>query len=332
MKNPFQEIKDRADTKRLQEEEEQRQREARLQQLEADKEQSGIHFPHPVKAIKRKKEIKSLRKEIAAFEQKKKDKKLYWGLFAALVVMFSILGIMAIKEHRVATNAVKSPNPASPPVSSETSTSRPTDNTPLTPADHINTSDKATPTTPSNPQPASSGDSPEVDSSQLEGLAKLTASDLRIYTRTDYSHIDTETILLGQNEGVTITIEAPGIDFTSDDIIIDYDESLLHEDVTVSEDTNKNVTMKIYVTGLGSGETDLTIFTAYDLASKSMDDLSGYILHIHKLDSTDGRIVFVTPTGEKYHFSESCAGENSITTTYYDVISCEYSPCGKCAG
>lgn len=43
-----------------------------------------------------------------------------------------------------------------------------------------------------------------------------------------------------------------------------------------------------------------------------------------------GRIVYITPYGEKYHCSASCAGKNAIEE-YYNDIEGIYDPCKKCA-
>ena len=42
-----------------------------------------------------------------------------------------------------------------------------------------------------------------------------------------------------------------------------------------------------------------------------------------------GTTVYITPTGEKYHFSKSCAGKNAIPKQMDEVSS--YDPCKKCA-
>lgn len=39
--------------------------------------------------------------------------------------------------------------------------------------------------------------------------------------------------------------------------------------------------------------------------------------------------VYITPTGSKYHYSRSCAGDNAIETTLNQVKD-TYEPCGKC--
>lgn len=42
------------------------------------------------------------------------------------------------------------------------------------------------------------------------------------------------------------------------------------------------------------------------------------------------RTVYITPTGEKYHYSKSCAGDNAIETSL-DEVKDTYQPCKKCA-
>lgn len=44
----------------------------------------------------------------------------------------------------------------------------------------------------------------------------------------------------------------------------------------------------------------------------------------------NSRTVYITPTGEKYHYSKACAGKNAIESTYNKVKDI-YEPCKKCA-
>ena len=53
-------------------------------------------------------------------------------------------------------------------------------------------------------------------------------------------------------------------------------------------------------------------------------------MQIVGMSASDGRVVYVTPTGERYHLSSECAGENNIATTLYDAQCYEYTPCHKC--
>lgn len=47
-------------------------------------------------------------------------------------------------------------------------------------------------------------------------------------------------------------------------------------------------------------------------------------------EKSNSKIVYVTPTGEKYHFSKSCAGKNAMERELDDVKDI-YDPCKKCA-
>lgn len=43
-----------------------------------------------------------------------------------------------------------------------------------------------------------------------------------------------------------------------------------------------------------------------------------------------GTVVYITPTGKKYHYSKSCAGPNAIKKNLSEVKG-TYGPCKKCA-
>lgn len=48
--------------------------------------------------------------------------------------------------------------------------------------------------------------------------------------------------------------------------------------------------------------------------------------------STNSEVVYITPTGKKYHLKESCAGKNAIKTTLEAAEATGKTPCKKCAG
>lgn len=58
------------------------------------------------------------------------------------------------------------------------------------------------------------------------------------------------------------------------------------------------------------------------------DDIPSYD-YVERLD--DSQTAYITPTGKRYHFQQSCAGENAIQTTVYDASRKGYTPCAKCA-
>ena len=43
------------------------------------------------------------------------------------------------------------------------------------------------------------------------------------------------------------------------------------------------------------------------------------------------RTVYITPTGERYHFRSTCGGKNSFPIELDDAIDQGYTPCKKCA-
>ena len=104
MKNPLQEIRKRKNAERQQQEDAQWQRKERLRQLENRTKKTGFQIPHPVKAIKTKREIKTLRKEIAAFEQKKQNNATLLLCLGGVAVTLCILGALGAGDNTVKQN------------------------------------------------------------------------------------------------------------------------------------------------------------------------------------------------------------------------------------
>lgn len=154
--------------------------------------------------------------------------------------------------------------------------------------------------------------------------------DWTISSYTDYAH-DSEIIILGNKEGVALSIEAPKPNLTFDDFAVIYDEELLAcEEKTIIDSFKDKTILKYRITHTSPGTSEVFVVSMYEYMELG-DECLGYSLTVRGLDQTDGRIVYVTPTGEKYHLSADCAGENAIATTLWDVRQYEYEPCGKCA-
>ena len=117
MENPFAKIMAAAKQKA----DEQQRREERLKQLEEAEKRPGFHFPNPLQTTKDKKEMKELRKEIAAYKENQRRNRILIGIGFFLLVMFIFIGIMIAIENaagnETATDAGMYPEP---PTSSET--------------------------------------------------------------------------------------------------------------------------------------------------------------------------------------------------------------------
>ena len=87
---------------------------------------------------------------------------------------------------------------------------------------------------------------------------------------------------------------------------------------------------EVYVKAKKAGVSDVFIAPSYDLW-EDFENTSGYSIPVKGLDSSEGRVVYITSSGEKYHFSESCAGTGAYETTVSDAQIYEYGACGKCA-
>lgn len=63
------------------------------------------------------------------------------------------------------------------------------------------------------------------------------------------------------------------------------------------------------------------------------DDIGGYDYTAHLDDGEDPEspTAYITPSGKRYHLSQSCAGENAIQTTIAEASDKGYTPCMNCA-
>ena len=159
--------------------------------------------------------------------------------------------------------------------------------------------------------------------------------DLSFSSKSERHHAESSYCVLGEGEGLTITVSANDGDVYVDDILFIYDE----EELNVSEKQitgyNGQECVEAYITGVKEGVFDLSIVAVYDYVlwdEGITEDLYGDSFKVKKLNATDGKTVYVTPSGEKYHFSKECAGENALDTTLYDAVIVGYDHCRKCAG
>lgn len=148
--------------------------------------------------------------------------------------------------------------------------------------------------------------------------------------RQDYAHIDSDVVRLGNGEGAWFIIEASPATTTAEDIMFLYDDTMIEIADLKFSTVGNTVKYEVYVKAKKAGVSDVLIAPSYDLWD-DFENTSGYSITVKGLDSSEGRVVYITSSGEKYHFSESCAGTGAYETTISDAQIYEYGACGKCA-
>ena len=269
---------------------------------------------HPIKSVYDGKEIKKLKEDIAAFEKKKEKIRIFLALGG-------ILGVLMIMLFAPSFFGKSSNNKADETPLAMTASEAKTENAieSITEVPTVKEEEQASSDRSVNSSTGFTGedtdDSEKIDTDDEPIEQGVLLSDLKIYYLLDYAHAINDSIYLGNDEGVTFTIEIEKEVNDIEELVFDYE--------------NGKTTIIVYVTALEKCNTELLITTEYELEKKG-EEAHCYQFSIRKLDSSEGRVVYVTPTGEKYHYSADCAGENAIKTTYYDVEMLETKPCGRC--
>ncbi len=188
------------------------------------------------------------------------------------------------------------------------------------------------PATEPEPEPETEPE-PQVTESTAteEEIPFKQVDDFSIAYQTDYAHCTDDVVILGNNETLSIWMTASPAGLVEDDFIFYFEEGALSYTVdSIKNDSAHNSTeIKLTVRSLKEGYHEFWILSTYDFLTLG-EESPAIVLDIHGLNSRDGRVVYVTPTGDKYHFSPDCAGVNAFETTLYDVEALEYKPCGKC--
>ena len=328
----------------LRKENDQIERKARLSELESRNQQKRRMLLHPIKSANDRKEIKDLKKEISAYEQKKEDRVVILASTGLIVggILFLCLSAVFHKpsEDNTDVNEITVAETRVEAAEEENTVKGSTNVETVVISDgQSNAADSS-----ANSIVASSGASDEsdktVDQEKTESEDEvlppastvaqgLMSSDLVVMSRRDYNHVSNDSDYIGNGEGITLTIEVNKGNIETEDIVFDYDTSLLNVDIEGPSYQDGKTIITAYVTANSECDTELFITTENEI--EMSDEPYGYPITIRKLDSSEGRIAFITPTGTKYHFDANCAGENAIRTTYHDVMMLEIEPCGTCA-
>ena len=148
-----------------------------------------------------------------------------------------------------------------------------------------------------------------TESEKIKGIGKFTPAKV--------------TYEVGDEKTVTVYMTPSGI--TVDDFsIVGSDTSAVGiSNVQVKGDGDKTV-LTFTVSALKAGSSEISVISADGKAQS--DKLS---VTVREKDTS--RTVYVTPYGEKYHFSANCAGKNATETTLNKAKSSGKDACGKCA-
>lgn len=153
-------------------------------------------------------------------------------------------------------------------------------------------------------------------------------AELRVEIMPDYFHVDSEYITLGEDEGLTLRVTLPEAGLTEDVLSLSYDSFLLHIDCGAPESEDGESRFTLRITSRAVGESELIISADCKALSPGENRAE---LSIRKLDAQASKLVYITPTGIRYHLSRACAGDGAIKTTLYDALAAGYDPCGSCA-
>lgn len=128
---------------------------------------------------------------------------------------------------------------------------------------------------------------------------------------------------VGDTRNVTVYMTPAGI--TKEDFnITNTDNSVVGiSDVQVTDDGDKTV-LTFTTRALKAGNTKIAV-----VSSDGKTESNAISFTVKEKDTS--RTVYVTPYGEKYHFSSACAGENATATTLNKAKASGKDACGKCA-
>lgn len=178
-------------------------------------------------------------------------------------------------------------------------------------------------------------DEPQPNSSTNTDNPYNPVDDIKLSYQMDYAHIDMDSIRLGNDETAEITIITSPSGLTVEDLTFFTEDDTLLEishDEPINDTINNTTTLTSHIKGIQqdkSVSSTLFIFSSHEYFEKE-DETSVFELPVIVYNATDGKVVYVTTTGEKYHYSKEHAGDGAIATTMRDALAYEYEACGTC--
>ena len=330
-------------------EEEQARRLERLRELEDGSSRKGLNKLNVVKGISDAKEKKAIKKEIAEYEAKKTNKKTIKTAGVVVVAGMCVLGGIALADNNKSQpvdsngNSIVSEN-----VVEETISDKEAEEAAKAEAEakakqeaEEKARKEAEEKAKKEAEERARREAEEKAKAEAEAkvkeetaaskYTKITSKDISVYKITEYLHINgSQTVIaLGNYEEATITVQSSVAEMKANDIKLIYDDELLSVKTGELRQIDGKALLSYYVTGKAACSTGLAIVTSYDFEIDG-DNAKRFEYTIIKRDSKDGRVVYITETGEKYHYSQTCPKGNGIKTTFYDAVSWGYDPCSKC--
>lgn len=83
-------------------------------------------------------------------------------------------------------------------------------------------------------------------------------------------------------------------------------------------------------TELNNEDYNISTNEAFTTTSNKTHNVSSQNIDTENIE-TNSEYVFRTPSGKKYHFSETCGGQNSYEVSFDEAINDGLTPCKKCA-
>ena len=158
------------------------------------------------------------------------------------------------------------------------------------------------------------------------------------YNTINTANVSSYTNEIAQNEVGLIVYNETNENGVSDDELIVNDlttNDITNNEVVTSENeiaTVKNNSNKLATTPKSEFETKSE--TKKKTSSTSSTQKSKQTTKKKTTTTTkktQGRTVYITPTGKRYHYSSSCGGKNSYSVTLQTAQSYGLTPCKKCA-
>ena len=123
--------------------------------------------------------------------------------------------------------------------------------------------------------------------------------------------------------------------YTADDIIsVSTDTDIAYLMVKKSEMSDDRTVMAELV-GVSEGIAEVYLRIGDTATEKYTVNIigNGTFSAVTETDiaASDGSVVYITPTGSKYHLKNSCAGKNAVMTELESAVNDGYLPCKICA-